>query len=77
MAPERRPRVDRKDRGYLPVDDRRGHYREVAVPLPAGEVALQGSRCLDCGTRCAGRFDGPPGEWGPRRLPIRVSDPMY
>jgi pyruvate formate lyase activating enzyme len=30
-------------------------------------------RCLRCGTRCPGRFDGPPGDWGPKRLPIRIS----
>jgi pyruvate formate lyase activating enzyme len=30
--------------------------------------------CLSCGELCAGRFDGPPGEWGPRRLPIRIAD---
>ena len=30
-------------------------------------------RCLKCGTACAGRFDGPPGDWGPRRLPIRIA----
>jgi len=30
--------------------------------------------CLHCGTRCAGRFDGPPGTWGPRRLPVRIAD---
>ncbi len=29
-------------------------------------------RCLHCGTLCAGRFDGPPGTWGPRRLPVRI-----
>ena len=29
-------------------------------------------RCLRCGTRCPGRFDGPPGDWGPKRLPIRI-----
>jgi len=28
--------------------------------------------CLHCGTKCAGRFDGPPGTWGPRRLPVRI-----
>jgi pyruvate formate lyase activating enzyme len=31
-------------------------------------------RCLHCGTTCAGRFDGPPGTWGPRRLPVRIAD---
>ncbi len=29
-------------------------------------------RCLTCGTACAGRFEGPPGDWGPRRLPVRI-----
>jgi len=30
--------------------------------------------CMDCGARCAGRFDGPPGNWGARRLPVRLAD---
>ena len=29
-------------------------------------------RCASCGTPCAGRFDGPPGHWGARRLPVRL-----
>jgi pyruvate formate lyase activating enzyme len=29
-------------------------------------------RCASCGTACAGRFEGPPGEWGARRLPVRL-----
>jgi pyruvate formate lyase activating enzyme len=28
--------------------------------------------CASCGTPCAGRFDGPPGHWGARRLPVRL-----
>jgi pyruvate formate lyase activating enzyme len=31
-------------------------------------------RCTSCGTRCAGVFDGPPGDWGPRRQPVRLAD---
>ncbi len=31
-------------------------------------------RCASCGAPCAGVFDGPPGDWGPRRLPVRLSD---
>ncbi len=27
-------------------------------------------RCVRCGTRCAGVFDGSPGHWGARRLPV-------
>ena len=38
------------------------------------DYALGGDgRCPDCGTRCAGVFDGPPGRWGARRLPVRIS----
>ena len=29
--------------------------------------------CLNCGTRCAGVFDGRPGRWGARRLPVRLA----
>jgi len=29
-------------------------------------------RCKGCGTRCAGIFDGPPGDWGTRRTPIAI-----
>ncbi|UCC71383.1 MAG: AmmeMemoRadiSam system radical SAM enzyme [Gemmatimonadota bacterium] len=29
-------------------------------------------RCTKCGTPCAGVFDGPPGDWGARRLPVRI-----
>ena len=34
----------------------------------------ESGRCTSCGTPCAGRFDGPPGTWGARRLPIRMRD---
>lgn len=30
--------------------------------------------CTSCGTACAGVFDGPPGDWGPRRQPVRLAD---
>lgn len=30
-------------------------------------------RCESCGTQCAGVFDGPPGTWGARRQPVRMS----
>jgi pyruvate formate lyase activating enzyme len=29
--------------------------------------------CLSCGTRLAGVFDGPPGTWGRRRAPVRMT----
>jgi pyruvate formate lyase activating enzyme len=31
-------------------------------------------RCSSCGAPCAGVFDGPPGTWGPKRLPVRLSN---
>jgi pyruvate formate lyase activating enzyme len=30
--------------------------------------------CTNCGARCPGRFEGPPGDWGARRRPVRLSD---
>lgn len=30
-------------------------------------------RCLSCGTQCGGRFDGLPGNWGQKRVPVRIS----
>jgi pyruvate formate lyase activating enzyme len=30
--------------------------------------------CASCGTALAGRFDGPAGAWGARRLPVRLAD---
>jgi pyruvate formate lyase activating enzyme len=31
-------------------------------------------RCANCDTPLAGVFDGPPGTWGPRRLPVRIQN---
>ena len=28
--------------------------------------------CKNCGATCAGVFDGPPGTWGARRMPVRI-----
>ena len=32
----------------------------------------QRGACRDCGTECAGLFDGPPGNWGSRRLAVQL-----
>ena len=32
-------------------------------------------RCQSCGTTIAGVFDGPAGDWGARRLPVRIAPP--
>ena len=29
--------------------------------------------CRSCGTRCPGVFEGPPGTWGSRRMPVRLA----
>src|SRR6266446_840176 len=40
-----------------------------------GRWSLDGEgHCRSCGTRCAGVFDGPPGNWGQKRLPVRLAD---
>ncbi|MCG3171434.1 MAG: hypothetical protein CALGDGBN_03055 [Pseudomonadales bacterium] len=31
-------------------------------------------RCPRCGSACAGRFEAQPGDWGPRRQPLRPGD---
>ena len=41
--------IDRKDRGYLPVEERTRNYREFSIPLTDESVAKQGARCIDCG----------------------------
>ncbi|HKN38591.1 MAG TPA: AmmeMemoRadiSam system radical SAM enzyme, partial [Acidimicrobiia bacterium] len=39
-----------------------------------GRYRLTGDgRCQACGTPIAGVFDGEPGTWGPRRLPVRLA----
>lgn len=30
--------------------------------------------CRLCGAQCPGVFDGPPGRWGARRMPVRLAD---
>lgn len=30
-------------------------------------------RCRSCGTAIPGVYDGPPGDWGPRRAPVRLA----
>ena len=39
-----------------------------------GLWGLENGNCRACGTRCAGRFDAAPGEWGAQRRPIRIRD---
>ena len=40
------PRVDPSRR---PAGERIGDFREIALPLPAGELVRQSARCIDCG----------------------------
>ena len=34
-------------------------------------------RCSSCGTPCAGVFEQRPGQWGPKRVPVRLRDPLH
>ena len=38
-----------------------------------GQWNLTDGKCRFCGTPCAGVFEGRPGTWGSRRLPVRMS----
>ena len=43
--------------------------------LHSWDVSFEGNytgNCPNCGTPVAGVFDGPPGDWGRKRMPIRV-----
>lgn len=41
-----------------------------------GEYRLDGDgKCRDCGAQLSGVFNGPPGEFGRRRIPIAILDP--
>ncbi|MGH8570722.1 MAG: hypothetical protein ACREXU_22630, partial [Gammaproteobacteria bacterium] len=33
-------------------------------------------RCSSCGTPCPGVFEQRPGHWGPKRVPVRLRDPL-
>jgi pyruvate formate lyase activating enzyme len=41
--------------------------------LKAWNLTADG-KCRQCGTPCAGAFDEAPGDWGPRRMPVRLAD---
>jgi len=41
--------IDRKDRGYRPVEERTKHWDEFVVPLAEDGVRKQAARCMDCG----------------------------
>ena len=41
--------------------------------ITAGNLTAAGA-CPQCGTPCAGVFDGPPGDWGRRRRPVRLAE---
>ena len=41
--------IERKDRGDLPVPERKTNFREFSIPLTDESVAKQGARCIDCG----------------------------
>lgn len=40
---------ERKDEGYLMVEERINNYNEFTTPLKKDELKKQGARCMDCG----------------------------
>jgi pyruvate formate lyase activating enzyme len=57
---------------YCPGCGRRVMERDW-YQLGAWHVDGKG-RCTYCGHQIPGRFDGPPGDWGPRRMGVMLSD---
>ena len=41
--------ISRRDRGYVPVDERVKHYNEFVIPLGEKATREQAARCMDCG----------------------------
>ncbi len=39
-----------------------------------GKYSLDGNVCRHCKAQIAGRFDARPGNWGTKRMPVRISD---
>ena len=39
-----------------------------------GSYRVRQGRCMKCGTPIAGRLEDEPGDWGGRRLPVRIGD---
>ncbi|HEX5447346.1 MAG TPA: AmmeMemoRadiSam system radical SAM enzyme, partial [Pirellulales bacterium] len=39
-----------------------------------GKYQMAGNRCGGCGYRVGGHFDSRPGDWGRKRLPVRIAD---
>jgi pyruvate formate lyase activating enzyme len=50
------------------------HLALPADPAPADRTPADALACDRCGTPCPGRFAGPPGRWGARRVPVRLSE---
>jgi pyruvate formate lyase activating enzyme len=39
-----------------------------------GDYQIAGGLCRHCGAKIAGHFDDTPGDWGQRRMPVRIAD---
>jgi AmmeMemoRadiSam system radical SAM enzyme/AmmeMemoRadiSam system protein B/AmmeMemoRadiSam system protein A len=51
--------------------------RKVLIERRGYEIctySLRGNQCQSCGTTIPGHFDAAPGNWGSRRLPVRISN---
>ena len=49
------------------------YYYAAKVAVIGGYRLTDDGRCLACGTAIPGRFDGPVGRWGARRLPVSLA----
>jgi glutamate synthase (NADPH/NADH) small chain len=41
--------ISRRDRSYIPVEERVKNYQEFVIPLGENSTREQAARCMDCG----------------------------
>ena len=66
-----RPRPRRVEHARVPGAD--GGWSNADWYVLGDYHLTADGRCRSCGTPIPGRFDGPPGTWGARRLPVRLA----
>jgi pyruvate formate lyase activating enzyme len=68
--------------GNLRDDEGESTFCTAAAPKLIGRqgyevtawALTETGNCKSCGAKCVGRFDGTPGTWGNRRLPIAIRE---
>ena len=66
-------KCERSHVGKAPIAPRCGQTLVGRDGYRLSDYGLQQDRCRGCGRTIAGRFGDGPGDWGPRRLPVRIS----